>query len=57
MNWMSLVNKRLKFKTSRESPIVAHSKFRIITYVAIKVHVILRSFLVLTWIRDTVELV
>ena len=34
-----------------------HSKLRSITSVAIKVHVILQSFVVLTWMRDTIELV
>ena len=34
-----------------------HSKLRSITHVATKVHVILRSFVMLTWIRDTIELV
>ena len=34
-----------------------HSKLRSITPVAIKVHVILRSFVVLTWVHDTIELV
>ena len=34
-----------------------HFKLHIITPVATKVHVILRSFVVLTWMRDTIELV
>ena len=34
-----------------------HSKLRSITYVATKAHVMLRSFVVLTWTRDTIELV
>ena len=34
-----------------------HSKFRSITSMAIKVHVILWSFVVLTWMRNTIELV
>ena len=34
-----------------------HSKLRSITPMATKVHVILRSFVVLTWMRDTIELV
>ena len=34
-----------------------HSKLRSITSVATKVHVILRSFVVLTWMSDTIELV
>ena len=34
-----------------------NSKLRSITHVATKVHVILRSFVVLTWMRDTIELV
>ena len=33
------------------------SKLRIITPMASKVHVILQSFVVLTWMRDTIELV
>ena len=32
-----------------------HPKLRSITLVATKVHVILRSFVVLTWMRDTTE--
>ena len=35
----------------------ARSKLRSIILVATKVHVILRSFVVLTWMRDTIELV
>ena len=34
-----------------------HSKLCSITHVATKVHVILRSFVVLTWMRDTIDLV
>jgi hypothetical protein len=34
-----------------------YSKLRSITSVATKVRVILRSFLVLTWMHDTIELV
>ena len=34
-----------------------HSKLHSITYVATKTHVILWSFVVLTWMRDTIELV
>jgi hypothetical protein len=34
-----------------------HSKLPSITHVATKVHVILHIFVVLTWIRDTIELV
>ena len=34
-----------------------HSKLCSITHVVTKVHVTLRSFLVLTWIHDTIELV
>jgi hypothetical protein len=34
-----------------------HSKLCSITHVATKLHVILRSFVVLTWMRDTIELV
>ena len=37
--------------------ILIHSKLRSITPVITKVHVILRSFVVLTWMRDTIELV
>ena len=36
---------------------IIHSKLRSITPVATKVHVILRSFVVLTWMHDTIELV
>ena len=36
---------------------MVHSKLRSITPVATKVHIILRSFVVLTWMRDTIELV
>ena len=34
-----------------------HSKLRSITRVATKVHVILQNFVVITWMRDIVELV
>jgi hypothetical protein len=34
-----------------------HSKLCNITHVATKVYVILRNFLVLTWMHDTIELV
>ena len=34
-----------------------HPKLHSITHVATKVHVILRSFVVLTWMCDTIELV
>ena len=34
-----------------------HYKFRSITHVATKAHVILRGFVMLTWMRDTIELV
>lgn len=34
-----------------------HSKLRSLTPVATKVHVILGGFAVLTWMRDTIELV
>jgi hypothetical protein len=34
-----------------------HSKLRSITYAATKVHISLRSFVVLTWMRDMIELV
>jgi hypothetical protein len=34
-----------------------HSKLRSITLVATKVHVMLRSSVVLTWMCDTIELV
>ena len=43
--------------TEHEDQLQLHSKLRIITPVASKVHVILRSFVVLTWMRDTIELV
>ena len=36
---------------------ILHSKLRSITHVATKVHVILRSFVVLTWMSDTIQLV
>ena len=42
---------------SRMIASMIHSKFRSITHVAIKVHVILWSFVVVTWMRDTIELV
>ena len=32
-----------------------HSKVRSITHVATKAHMILRSFVVFTWMRDTIE--
>jgi hypothetical protein len=38
-------------------PYVTHFKLRIITLVATKVQVILWSFVVLTWMHDTIELV
>jgi hypothetical protein len=34
-----------------------HSKVHSITPVATKVHVVLQSFIVLTWMRDTIKLV
>ena len=34
-----------------------HSKLRSIAHVATKVHVILRSFVVLTWMHDTIDVV
>ena len=34
-----------------------HSKLRSIIHVAIKVHMILQSFVLLTWMRDNKELV
>jgi hypothetical protein len=34
-----------------------HSKLCIITPMVTKMHVILQSFVVLTWMRDTIELV
>ena len=34
-----------------------HSKLRSITHVATIVHVILQSYVVFTWMRDTIELV
>ena len=34
-----------------------HSKLRSITHAATKVHVLLWSFVVLTWMHDTIELV
>jgi hypothetical protein len=37
--------------------VVIHSKLRSITHVATKVHVTLQSFVVLTWVHDTRELV
>ena len=36
---------------------IVHSKLRSITHVATKVHVLLRSFVVSTWMRDTIDLV
>ena len=36
---------------------IVHIKLRIITHVATKVHMILRSFVVLTLMSDTIELV
>ena len=39
------------------SHLVLHSKLCSITHVATKVHVILWSFVVLTWMHDTIELV
>jgi hypothetical protein len=33
------------------------SKLRSITFVATKVHMILQSFVALTWMRDTIDLV
>ena len=33
-----------------------HSKLRSITHVATKAHMILQSFVVLTWMCDTIEL-
>jgi hypothetical protein len=36
---------------------MVHSKLRSITPVATKVHMILRSFVVLAWMHETIELV
>jgi hypothetical protein len=36
---------------------IVHSKLRIITLVATKLHMILRSFVVLTWMHYSIELV
>ena len=44
------------FRTNSKS-FKIHSKLRSITHVATKVHVILQSFVVLTWMHDTIELV
>ena len=43
-------------KMANLSTINVHSKLRSITPVATKVHVVLRSFVVLAWMRDTIEL-
>ena len=48
---IDLVNKINK----SNAHIQAHSKLCSITPVAIKVHMILQSFRVLTWMRDTIE--
>ena len=37
--------------------LAVYSKLRIITLMATKVHMILRSFVAVTWMRDTIELV
>ena len=51
-----------RFEVVGENPSVSkfnqlHSKLCSITSMATKVHVILRSFVVLTWMRDAIELV
>ena len=55
------VNRDLTFKIRRfESEPKGgrlHSKLHIITLVATKVHMILRSFVVLTWMHNTIEFV
>ena len=66
-NRMHVVSKPLFQDTRSERPPcilipdfvvkLLHSKLRSITHVATKVHMILRSFVVLTWMRDTIELV
>ena len=38
-------------------PRLTHSKLRSITPVTTKVHMILQKFVVLTWMRDTIEFV
>jgi hypothetical protein len=54
---MTDVNLSMLVSTCSRVPLV-RSKLRSITQcVAIKAHVILRSFVVLTWMQDTLELV
>ena len=43
--------------TKSSNMVKVHSKLRSITPVATKMHVILQSFKVLTWMRDIIELV
>ena len=53
---MTDVDLSMLVSTCSRVPLV-HSKLRSITHLAIKVHVKLRSFIVLTWMHDTIELV
>ena len=52
-----LINFVVLVEISGGSVCGVHSKLHSITTVATKVHVILRSFSMLTWMRDTIELV
>ena len=54
MQWAQLIMEFF-FQTLYNS--VVHPKLRSIRPVATKVHVILQSFVVLIWMRDTIELV
>ena len=42
---------------SNKANMIIYIKIRSITHVATKVHVILQSFVVLTWMHDPIELV
>ena len=55
-NWDSY-NYNTLFLKMRMVKVQIHSELCSITHVATKVHVILRSFLVLTWMCDNIELV
>ena len=55
--WPLLLGLKNQAWTQAEASRLPHSKLRSITPVATKVHVILRSFVVLTWMRDISELV
>ena len=64
-HWTTYVTNKISGPIKKNKPLKTHldyldrihSKLLSITTVAIKVHVILRSFVVLTWMCDTIYLV